>query len=204
MRTVRGLAILVAAGLVIAAFWWLDFRAASSESSAEREISTFGSGAPPDRVDGIQPKLDLAIHVSGEGDLAALRETLARQLPTLPTVGKVEVLAKLPEKPDRPVLGVEVGEEHVLWTPVYASARLKVGVVFTSNGDLTWHGQKPVAMPIGGQRTVWTDGSLKLEDTTRGVTSRRAYRRQLAEQVAGEVTDALGQVLASQPVVAGR
>ncbi len=202
MMGFRTVAVVLVVGVLAGAFWWLDFRAASSESRAERQVTTYGSGASS-RAEGVQPKVDLALYVSGSGDLKPLREALVRQLQSGPRVGQVTTLAERPERSDCPVLGVEVGGGEVLWTPVYARADLSVDFVYTSDGDLSWRGQKPVVMPGGGRPTVWADGRLRVVDATRGVTSRRAYQRHLGEQIAGEVSKSLDQVLASHPAAAG-
>lgn len=201
---------MVVVAMLMGAFWWLDFRAATSESRAGREISAFRSGPPsagqtgrPSSGTGVRPKLDLVICVFGQGDLGALREALLRQLHDSPIIGDIEVVAALPERSDGPVLGVEVGSERVLWTPIYATARLEVAVVYSSNGDLSWHGQRPVIMTGDGRPIVWMDGSLEVEDATRGVTSRRAYQKHLGEQVAREVSKTLDETLADHASTSG-
>ncbi len=182
--------VVLAIGILAGASWWLDFRVAASESRSESQVATYRSGAEQ-RVEGMQPKHDLALYVAAEEDLAAvLREELESRLEKTPVFEEVGLLRSQPEKADRPVLVVEVGGGDSLWTPLFARSVLPVKVTYASDGETGWTGQRPVVMP-SGRSTVRVEGKLQLQEETRGVTSYRAYRRMLGQQIAVEVNRAL-------------
>ncbi len=186
--------VVLVAGVLAACFWRLDFRVATGESHSESQVATYRSGAVQ-RVEGMQPKRDLALYVAAEEDLAAaLREELESRLEKTPAFEEVELLRSRPEKTDRPVLVVEVGGGDALWTPLYARSALPVKVAYASDGETGWIGQMPVVMPLGRAR-VRVEGKLQLQEETRGITSYRAYRRMLGQQIAAEVNRALLQAL---------
>ena len=191
-----------AAGVVLlvvlgAAFWFLDLRAASSETQAHSQWSTIslGQGEPTSAANGVT--LYLAVSGGMSEDLAA---GLARSLQSSPGVGRIDQVASLPDQAHRPSLVVEVTGTEGVWTPVYARRTLAVHASYASNGDLSWRGGPIVASNQDGP-AILLDGRVELIDVTRGLVSRRAYERYLGEQVGGEVGKMLAQ--AHPPVQAG-
>lgn len=198
-------AMVIAAGVLAAALWSLDFCVAWSENRTDSQISTFASGTSDNQREGVQPRYQLALYVEGDDALAdALRRQLVKSLGDGPAFSEVVTLAAMRDKIAQPTLVVEVDEGSdtwmPTWTPVYSRAHLVVNVAFASDGDMSWHGRSPVVMPGDGQRTVWMEGSIEIKDTTEGLVSHTAYRKHLGQRVAVAVSKALEQALVNQPL----
>jgi hypothetical protein len=188
---------LVVVAMLAAAFWWIDFRAATSETRNSSQVST---GSTETAVEAWQAATNrkIAIYVAGTDDLAtALRQKLTRDLNSGPAFQEVVLLDEPVETADGSLLLIEVEERDVTWTPVYAQARLKATITFSSLGDLYW--RQGTAMVFYSDRpTIAVRGDFQLDDSTRGLVSRKSYERVLGEQIAAEITKSLEKALAPQ------
>jgi hypothetical protein len=192
-RTVLGLAILLLAGILAAAFWWLDFHAARSETQAEHVLETFTTGEPEKA-----PPASLKVYVADtDGFAEALRAALVSDLQQELAIGRVESADTIGEQTGTPVLVVEPDNRTITWTPVYGSNRLTAHIAYTSNGDLSWRDKSPVRMDSTDAPAIWVRGEFKINDTTWGLISHRWYLRHLAKELAAEVTRALESQLIS-------
>jgi hypothetical protein len=192
-RTVLGLVLLLLVGILAAAFWWLDFHAARSETQAEHVLEAFTAGEPEKA-----PPARLKVYVADTDGLAeALRAALVSDLQQDLTIGRVEPVDTIGEQAGRPVLVVELDNRTITWTPVYGSGRMTANIAYASNGDLSWRDKSPVRMDSTDAPTIWVRGEFKINDTTWGLISHRWYLRHLAKELAAEVTRALESQLIS-------
>lgn len=185
-------------GVLVAAFLWLDFQLARSNTQAQSTVSTARSGEPDDQ--GLLLNQGLLVFVEGPEDLARpLRRELARRLGVIPNLAGISVVDNPPDQVGQPVLGFEIQASNVNWTPVYARAQLNLRMIFASDGELSWrHLQNPV-MELRELGTIRVDGDFTIEDTTVGLISRPAYYRYLAEQIALRTGESLAQALQPPP-----
>ena len=192
-RTVLRLVLLLLAGILAAAFWWLDFHAARSETQAEHVLEAFTAGEPEKA-----PPTRLKVYVANADGLAeALRTALVSDLQQDLAIGRVEPVDTIGEQAGSPVLVVELDNRKITWTPVYGSGRMTANIAYTSNGDLSWRNKSPVRMDSTDVPTMWVRGEFEINDRTWGLISHRWYLRHLAKKLAAEVTRALESQLIS-------
>jgi hypothetical protein len=191
-RYVVGISILMA--VTVLAFWQLPFRAAWSQTEAQREMESFSL-----RPNGeVLPRDDrLRVRVTGEGGsrlTSSLEESLQEQLSDRPYSMDVSVLNGPADDPAFPFLLVELPELSGIWTPVFARTHLTARLVFTSNGDLSWRDDSPVRMTNERGAVFWMRGKIELEDHTRGLISLPAYREHLATEIAKQIAQAVDEM----------
>ena len=190
---------LVAVAIVVAlgaAFWWLDFRVASSQTNTTSNVATASGGSrPPD----YQPPA-LGVHVAGDDVLAgAVRDELVGRLGASGKFANVTSLATAPERGSGHLLLVEVERGPLTWTPVYSRAELTVKLAYASNGDATLDRQTPVVMVGPDKQVVNVTGDLQVDDVTWGLVSRPGYQRLLGQRIGADIADALVKALDGVP-----
>jgi hypothetical protein len=88
--------------------------------------------------------------------------------------------------------------EPLAWAarePLVAQATVNTTLGYASNHDLSWHGTFPVSMETDHEAPLlWATGEFELSDSSRGLLSRPAYQRILAEKLAAEMVQALGKI----------
>ena len=179
--------LIVGAALAAAAFWWLNFHAAASDTRAGLQLVTMSSNPPSEGADGAARSTSPAICVVGDAHFAdGLRIAVEREL----AAAGIGISGVCPpsgtDATGRPILVVKVVEDRATWTPVYSTSSLRVSVAYASDGDVTWAERQPVVMP-SGVRTVRAEGSVTVDDESRGLYSRPAYRRHLGEAAGSEI-----------------
>ncbi len=190
-RTTKILGAFLVVAVATALSLSMDFRAAQSASDTSSTISKITFGTPP-----LRPEGTLVLHVAGDGELRGdLEKALIPRLEKVAGIADVRVLGSMPSEsanPILPVLVVEARRDASTWTPAYASASIVTRIVYASDGDLSWQNDKAVVMGRNdGLPQLRMRGDLTLGDTTRGVISRPAYQRHLAQQIASAVSDTL-------------
>jgi len=200
------IAILVAIAVLGAALWGLDFRASTSETHSGFQLSTATGGRNAEESVPSVQNLALYVEWAGEPDLAAsLRHDLVTGLPAELGLASVEAVDALADPMERAVLMVEVREASVAWAPVYSRASLAVDVAYASDGATAWRGDevKIIVMPPSPPAPiVRSQGTITVEDSTRGLVSRPAYYPHLRGQIASAVSKCLRPVLS--PTKAGQ
>ncbi len=182
--------LLLIAGLA-AAFWWLDFRAAQSQTNSTSSISTAAS-LPQGTA---APRRDVAVYVAGDGWLyAAIRTALVPALQSSGSFQQVELLSNLPQQAAHPLLIVEINDLAIIWTPVYAQATLDVVFAYTSEGDAAWRNQETAVLEQANE--IKTKGSIHINHRSMGLISRRSYYNILGQQVASQINGELAKILA--------
>ncbi|MDA8217430.1 MAG: hypothetical protein M0Z94_07400 [Dehalococcoidales bacterium] len=192
----RSQAILLSVAVVAllgAAFWWLDFHAAQSETRTNSQVTTMSSSAGTE--DPNWPKQRLAVYVDAEDGLGAtLAQGLKEELGQGPNFTKVTVLDQPTDKADSPLLVVTVAKNDGLWTPVYARTRMEVKVEYASLGDVRPLHQSPVGF-TSGQPSLLVDGHFEVQDNTRGIVSRQAYASMLGNYLAQQIAPSLERAI---------
>jgi hypothetical protein len=134
--------------------------------------------------------------VAGGDSLSAyLEKALVRHWSARSGSRDVEAVSSVSGLTEGPVLMVQPAERSVRWTPIFASGSVVFKTVYASDGDLSWRDDGTVVMSFSGEPQIRIRGDLTLEDTTRGLVSRPAYERHLAERMAIHVSDALWKQL---------
>jgi hypothetical protein len=188
----NALLIVLAATLIVAslALSLLDFNLSRTATDVEHEMATYTvSEAEFD-----QP-IPLKYAVAGASPFseelaAALDEALWAQ-PAFSSVTRVEPM----EESEGAYLLVEPEGRAITWCPLYGSAELTVDVAFADNGDVTWRGEEPIVMTSEMGAQLLAEGEFRLEDEARGLISRPAYDRLLAEALAAPIAEALGNAM---------
>ncbi|WP_269848410.1 hypothetical protein [Methanosarcina horonobensis] len=120
---------------------------------------------------------------------------------------EVIIVDTIEEKYDSQALLVNISRNNWLYTPVYASSNLNLVFFYTSTGKDTKYfeqfknGNKTVVFvndsSVNGQKLM--DGEIKLQDSTKGLISLKAYKKHLASEAAKEVVDMLEQNVRNLP-----
>ncbi|AKB23924.1 hypothetical protein MSMTP_0455 [Methanosarcina sp. MTP4] len=186
------LAVLILA-VVLSSFFVLDFKAAKSETRANSRIAAYSTGEPQIDFPG-----RIYLYVEGDEALSGfVREKIRAELEKAGM--DVEDSESFEEKYDSQALLVNVRESEGMYTPIYASSNLEIMYFYTSTGEDTIYFEKfkegnvTVRFVNTGSQEgeKMADGKLELQDSTKGIVSRKAYRKHLAEEAAKNVVDQL-------------
>lgn len=183
--------IILVFAVILSSFYMLDFKAAWGKTQANSVISSYSSGSP---------ELDFSDHIFLyiEGDDALtvnLKEKLRKDLEA--AGAKVVIVNSVEEKYDSQTLLVNISRDNWLYTPVYASSNLNLVFFYTSTGeDIKYfeqfkEGNKSVVFMNDGstQGKKLIDGEIKLQDSTRGLVSLKAYKKYLATEASEEIVE---------------
>lgn len=190
----RVLLALIVVGLgMIAGLQWLDVRAMTSTTQTEHSISAYASTVGDIEVD---TGGSVAVEVIGQ-DGDPLVEVVRRQLLAEPAMGPASLVAAA-DRDDTARLLVDISKRDVSWLPVLSHAVIEPHIVYASDGDLSWKDETPVEMHSDDGSLLRIRGDLTIEDESRGLMSRPAYRQHLAQQIASGVRDAMAQQLTNR------
>lgn len=189
---------LLVVGILALGLTLLDFRIAESSDNTQTEMARMTLGLEAGAT--LPPPGSLRIHVAGGESLSAyLKTELAQQWAAKSGARDMEIVSSLSDQADGPALMVQPEESSVSWTPIFARASISIKIVYASDGDLSWRDDRSVVMSTrDGRPQIRVRGDLKLEDTTRGLVSRPAYQRHLAERIAMQVSDVLWKQLSGK------
>lgn len=185
--------IILVFAIILSSFYILDFKAAWGETQANSVVSSYSSGNPePDFSDRI------FLYVEGDDSLTVdLKSKLRKDLEA--AGAEVVTVNKVDKKYDSQVLLVNISRDKWLYAPVYASSNLNLVFFYTSTGEDTKYfeqfkeGNKSIVFMNDGstQGKKLIDGEIKLQDSTRGLVSLKAYKKYLATEASGEIVKQL-------------
>lgn len=190
----RILIILLGLLTLIVVFLAADFNLTRSETTSQHNLTTIRQG---DEIPAPTPiAQNLIVAVIGEGAFAnRLREAILVELTASNLAAQGHWVATADTSSDTLHLVVRVDHNTSLWTPVYAQATVNTTLGYASNHDLSWHGTLPISMEMDDDVSLlWANGEFELSDSSRGLLSRPAYHRILAEKMAAEMVQALGRI----------
>jgi len=175
-----------------AAFLFLDFHAAGSNTHAEKNITTTSIGNQlPDIM---QNKDKISVAVVGESQLVgALRKALDTEMHNA-GMGTIEMVHGLAPAYQNPVLVVKVEKPRLLWTPLFAASQLSVQAGYASTGDTTLIGDVPITLDNKNGRALAMYAEYKVTDRSWGLISLPGYHRILANYLAQNIVAALKDV----------
>jgi hypothetical protein len=175
--------------LLCAAFWSLNFRIASSNTKAEKNINTASIGDGLPHAMERREKINLVL-VGDSPLMAALQKALEREMKDA-RIADVELVQGVEPRYQSPVLIVEIGRAALLWTPFFATSQFTVQTGYSSVGDTTFMGETPVIMDNrdGSALNMW--GEYKVSDRSWGLISRPGYHQILAEHLAQQIITTL-------------
>lgn len=126
-----------------------------------------------------------------------LKEKLRNDLEL--TGAEVIPVNKIDGNCDSQALLVNISRDNWLYTPVYASSNLNIVFFYTSTGKDTKYferfkeGNKSVVFindsSMKGEKLM--DGEIKMQDSTRGLVSSKAYKKHLATEASREIVKQL-------------
>lgn len=175
--------------LLCAAFWFLNFHMASSNTQSDKTVVTTGIG---DRLpDSMQYGGKIILILEGNSPLIALlQEALAAEMSNA-GIGEIELGKSTEPKYNRPVLLVNVEKTGVLWTPFYATSDFAIQAGYISSGDTTFMSKTPVTVDNQDGPVLNMYSEYNISDTSWGVISRRGYYQILADYLARQIGDTL-------------
>jgi len=179
---------------LVVVFLTVDFNFTRSETASEHNLTTIRQG---DEIPTPTPiGQNLTVAVVGEGAFTdRLREAILAELTASRLATHGQWVATSEASSHALHLLVRVDHDTSLWTPVYARATVKTTLGYASDHDLSWHGTFPISMETDDDAPLlWATGEFELSDSSRGLLSRPAYQRILAEQLAAEIVQALGRI----------
>ena len=178
-------------GIVVlsAAFLFLNFRVAVSNTQAEKNITTLSGG---DRLpDAMQRQDKISIALVGEGPLAsALQKALAAEMHKA-GMGEFVLVQDFEPAYQNSVLVVKVDKPGLIWTPFFATSRFSIQAGFASNGDTTFMGETPITYDSRNGPTLNMSADFKVSDRSWGLISRLGYHQFLADYLAQDIVSAL-------------
>ena len=178
--------------LISAAFLFLNFRLASSDTQVMQSINTTKiDGHYPERL-GADDKISFIL--TGEGPLAsALQNALPGEMDKA-GVGKLELVHKIEPGHPNPALVVKVGRPDLVWTPFFATSRFSIQAGYATDGDMSFmetldKTQPYISNPNPSVVDLYTE--YDVSDRSFGLISRLGYQRYLATYLAGEIVNTL-------------
>ena len=173
------------------AFWWFDFRVASSNTQLEKNITTTSIGMEENLPYVMKRREKINLALVGEGPLsAALQKALTLEIKKA-GLGDIELVEVIVPKYQGPVLVVKVGRPGSLWMPFFVTSRVTVQAGYSSSGDTTLLGKTPVYMDNTDGPAIMMYGEYKVNDRSWGVISRLGYYHLLADYLAQQIVATL-------------
>ena len=173
------------------AFWWLDFRFAASNTQSEKNVTTTSIGMAEQLPDPMQRRQTINLALSGEGPLVtAMQKALAVEIKKA-GIGDIELVEAIVPKYQGPVLVVKVGKPGSLWMPFFVTSRLTVQAGYSSSGDNTLLGGRPVTVDNSAGPVITMYGEYKVTDRSWGLISRPGYYHMLADYLAQQIVASL-------------
>ena len=180
------LVLLFAVLILAVSFLALDFRAASSTTTDDTQMTTISSGK---RYAGRPP---LVIFVQAPDNLAQpLRRALFNRVGTLAPFSTMALTDTPASNPGSAALVVVVDRRTYIWTPIYATANLSVRVAFASDGRVDWNQLGEVDMVMQASPEVRMSGDLEIRDHSLGLISLHGYRSHIAGQISDKVVESI-------------
>ena len=165
--------------IFIAAFLFLDFKAAFSETKFESMVLNTSSTPPVNLTGGFY------VYMMENDDLTQeLRRSLINNL-SEKWNGILEANS-LEKSYDRQILIVTPRDREISYNPFYPSARVETIFYYSPSGDTTNYKAFKDGWPHHSyfeKNEIVLVGRLNLTDTTIGVVSLKAYRKYLAEEI---------------------
>jgi hypothetical protein len=174
--------LLVAVGLLTAAFFLLNFRWMTSQSNSQSAVATGGKKSFQEQ--GKFAPDATGLYVEGSCPfIAAFQEQLQKSIEHQVYVGEVTAINLPANQVGLPAIFVEIIPVHYAWTPIAASAEYKIVVTYASNGDVSFRNQPVVHFQMGpGEPALQFSATLTWSDESRGLISARGYQQYLSER----------------------
>lgn len=175
--------------LLCAAFWFLNFRRATSNTNSEKNITTtsIGEGLPY----AMQRREKINLALAGKGPLvAALQRALVWEMKDA-GIGDIELVQGIEPRYSTPVLIVKVGRPGLVWTPFFATCRFTVQTGYSSAGDTTFMGKTPSILDDREGPALSMYGEYQISDRSWGLISRPGYYQSLADYLARQIVATL-------------
>jgi hypothetical protein len=173
------------------AFWWLDFRLATSNTHCEKSIASTSIAMEDQLPDAMQRRQTIHLALTGEGPLVtSLQKGLTVEIKNA-RIGEIELVEAIVPKYQGPVLVVKVGRPGLLWMPFFVTSRVTVQIGYSSSGDTTLLGNTPAYIDDRNGPAMMMYGEYKVNDRSWGVISRLGYYHQLADYLAQQIVATL-------------
>jgi hypothetical protein len=176
--------------LASAAFLFLNFRAAASNTRFQTLVTTTDMGE--DIPAPIQRRDKISLVLVGKGALVgALKKALTQQLGEA-GIGEIELVDELAPVYPNPVLVVKLVKPGAIWTPFFATSQFSVHAGYASDGDSTFmQGVEATHTSIGKAGVSNLYAEYDGTDRSFGLISRPGYQTYLADYLAGKIVTAL-------------
>ena len=175
--------------LLWAAFWYLNFRIAASNTKSGHNNSTtgIGDGLP----DAMQRREKINLVLVGEGPLiGALPKALAVEM-NKAGMEDIELVQGIEPDYQSPILVVKVGNPDLLWTPFFATSQFTIQLGYSSSGEPPLMGETLVTIDNKNGPVLNMYGEYEVSDRSLGLISRLGYHQALAEYLAREIVSTL-------------
>lgn len=195
MRNKRFWMVLGGMVLLSAAFLFLNFHAAVSDSRSEKNGNTVGMGEGLPVV--MQHRAPISIAMDGEGPLVpALQQALAGRINNA-GLGAVALVPGLERQYPNPVLVVKVTKPNLFWTPFWATSQVSIQAGYSSTGDTTFMGQSPTTVDNTNGPVLVMHSEYQVSDHSWGLISRPGYDQILADFIAQQIVITLKELYQS-------
>lgn len=184
-------------GFLFAAFLFLNFRVATSNTNSEKNITTtsIGDGLP----DAMQRREKINLAFLGEDPLVvALQRALMVELNNA-GLGDIELVQGNEPQYQTPVLVVKAGKPGLFWTPFFATSQFTIQTGYSSSGDTTLMDETPITISNQNGTSLAMYGEYKVSDRSWGLISRPGYYQILADYLARQIIAALKDLYKVSP-----
>lgn len=186
--------LLASIALVCAAFWYLNFRIAVSNTQVEKSISTTGMGIADELPDAMQHRTKISLALVDEGPLiAALQKALVMEMNNA-GIADLELVQGIEPRYQSPVLIIKVVNPDLFWTPLFATSQFTVQAGYSSIGDTSFMEETPVTVSTQDGPALIMFGEYKVSDRSWGLISRPRYHEILADYLAREIVTTLKEL----------
>ena len=181
--------LLIAITLFSAAFLFLNFRIAASNttSAINKSTTSIGEGLPY----AMQRREKINLVLVGEGPLIAMLQHSMLVEMNNAGIGEIETMQDILPKYQSPVLVVKVGKPGLLWTPFFATSRFTIQAGYSSTGDTTLMEETPVTIDNREGPALNMYSEYKISDRSWGLISLPGYHQILADYLAQQIVATL-------------
>lgn len=181
--------LLVGIAFLSAAFLFLNFRIAVSNTKSEKNTMTtsIGDGLP----NAMRRREKINLVLIGKGPLIlALQRAIVNETNNA-AIGNIEPVPGIQSRYQSPVLVIKVERPTLLWTPFFATSHFAVQVGYSSSGDSTFMGETPITVDNQNGPALNMYGEYRVNDRSWGLISRPGYYQILANYLATQIASTL-------------
>jgi hypothetical protein len=175
--------------VLISAFLFLDFKAATSQTNSNAQSNSYSTNNT-----GINFSKEVFVYIDGNGSIS--KGTGSEIIKGFNNAGmQISQIEEFKMSYQKPVFIVTIRNFDILYTPFYSTASIEAFYFYSSKGDTKYYkgfkkGENPTVRFYSNESKngeYIKQGSISMKDSTKGFVSLKAYTNHLEKNLATNI-----------------